>query len=165
MSSTSCFLVEDLDCCTDDVIVMLKEYNEINNQTMFSDNDLLYDGDVEHAVDILQRSADNNVAEDPDKQKQSMLDECEWDMQQIKNSYNTYIPEITSQKIDCDHCVMQNCPSHSHITTLIEHILDDNDALMLWMWMKSLKMECLLDETEKKINQHMKNHQIILTVN
>jgi len=55
-----------LDCCTDDVIVTLNEYNEINNQTMIPDNDLLYDGDVQHAVDILQSSDDHNVSEDPD---------------------------------------------------------------------------------------------------
>jgi len=69
-----------LDCCTDDVIVTLNEYNEINNQTMIPDNDLLYYRDVQHAVDILQSSADHNVAEDLDKQKPSMLDKCEWDM-------------------------------------------------------------------------------------
>ena len=83
----------------DDVIVLLKENNEINNQTMIPDNDLLYDGDVQHAVDISQSSADHNVAEDPDKQKLPMLDECEWDMWVIKNSYNTYIPEVSAIKL------------------------------------------------------------------
>jgi len=108
MSSISHSFVAESDCCTDDVIIMLKEFNEINNQTMNSDNDLLYDGDVQHAVDILQSSADHNVAEDPDKQKPSMLDECEWDMQVIKNSYDSYISQVTSQKIDCNRHVGQN---------------------------------------------------------
>jgi len=65
-------------------------------------------------------------------------------------SYYYYIPKVSSHKIDCDHCVAQNCPSHSHIATLIEHILDDSNALMFWMWMKLLKMECLQKETGKR---------------
>jgi len=86
MSSTSHSFVSELDCCSDDVIVSLKEYDEMNNQTIIADNDLLYDGDVQQAVDILHSSDDHNVSKDPDKQKQSMLYECEWDMQVIKNS-------------------------------------------------------------------------------
>ncbi len=102
MSSISHSFVAELDCCTDDVIITLKEFNEINNQTMIPDNDLLYDGDFHHAIYILQSSADHNVAEDPDKQKPLMLDECEWDMQVIKSSYNSYIPKVSSHKFDCD---------------------------------------------------------------
>ena len=40
-----------------------------------------------------------------------------------------------------------------HIITLIEHILDDNDALLFCMHMKSLKMECIRTATTTK-NQH-----------
>jgi len=52
MSPPNCSFVAELDCCTDDVIVLLKEYNEINNQTKNADSDLLYEGDVQHAFDI-----------------------------------------------------------------------------------------------------------------
>jgi len=91
MSSTSCAFVSELGCCSDDVIVSLKENDEINIQTIIPESNLLYDGDVWQAVNILHSSDDHNISQDPDEQKQSMLDGCEWDMQVIKNSYNTYI--------------------------------------------------------------------------
>jgi len=80
MSPPNHSFVAELDCCTDDVIVLLKEYNEINNQTKNADSDLLYEGDVQHAFDTSQSTAGNNVAADDVKQKTSMQDECEWDM-------------------------------------------------------------------------------------
>jgi len=53
--------VAELDCCTDDVIVTLKEYDEINNQTNNVDNDLLCKGDIQHDVDISQSTANPSI--------------------------------------------------------------------------------------------------------
>jgi len=91
MSSSSHSFVSEFDCCSDDVIVPLKDYNKTNNQTMTPNNELLCDGDVQYAVDILQSMDGHNLSEGPDKWNHSMLDDCEWDMQVIKNSYNSYI--------------------------------------------------------------------------
>jgi len=159
MTSTNHLVVAELDCCTD-VVVMLKQYKEINNQINKADNDLLYDKNQLHDVDVV----DNNVVAEDGKPTSSMLDECEWDMQEIKNSYNTYIPKVTSHKIDCDHCIAQNCPSHSHIATLIEHILDDGNAMLFRMLVKSLRMECKNNKTNTSIKRHLKILLIILTV-
>jgi len=46
----------------------------------------------------------------------------------VKHSYHTYILQAISQKVDCYHQPSQNSPSHLHIITLIEHVLDNNDA-------------------------------------
>jgi len=95
MTSPNCLVVAELDCCTDDVVVMLKQYKEINNEINKADNDLLYEEYQLDDVDVV----DNNVAEADGKPTLSMKDECEWDMQVIKNSYNTYIPKVSSQKL------------------------------------------------------------------
>jgi len=70
-------------------------------------------------------------------------DKHEMDLCVIKNSYNTYIPHVTSQKVDCSHHCSQNSASHLQIITLIEHALENNDALMFCMNMKQLKQTCL----------------------
>jgi len=67
----------------------------------------------------------------------------------IKHSYNTYIPQAISQKVDCHHCPSQTSPSHSHIITFIEHVLDNNDVLMFWSCMNLLKFTCALDDKVK----------------
>ncbi len=47
----------------------------------------------------------------------------EMDLHVINNSFNTYIPHVTSQKVNCScHC-SQNSASHFQIITLIEHAL------------------------------------------
>jgi len=69
----------------------------------------------------------------------------------VKHSYHTYIPQAISQKVDCYCCPCQNSPSHSHVITLIEHALDNNDALLFWSCMNILKHTCaLLDEVNDK---------------
>jgi len=71
----------------------------------------------------------------------------------IKSSYHTYILLAISQNIDCHHCPCQNCPSHSHIITLIEHALESNNALFfvcVWMFWKTC---ALSDEVvDKKLS-------------
>jgi len=99
MYSSSRYFISELDCCSDDVIVPLKEYNKTNNQTIFPNNELLCDEDFVDAVDVLYSMDNQNVSDGHDKQNCFMLDHCEWDMQVTKNSYNTYIPQVTSQKM------------------------------------------------------------------
>jgi len=71
-------------------------------------------------------------------------DKHEMDLCVINNSYNTYIPHVTSQKVDCScHC-SQNSASHFQIITLIEHELENNDGLMFCMNMSLLKQTCLM---------------------
>jgi len=66
----------------------------------------------------------------------------EMDLCVINNSYSTYIPHVNSQKIDCSHHPSHNCGSHFHIITLIEHVLNNNDAILFCMNMKQLKQTC-----------------------
>jgi len=47
----------------------------------------------------------------------------------VKHSYHTYILQAISQKVDCYHFPSQNSSSNLHVITLIEHVLDNNDAL------------------------------------
>jgi len=68
----------------------------------------------------------------------------EMDLHVINNSYDTYIPHVSSQKVDCSCCPSQNSASHFHIITLIEHALKTNDALIFHMNMKQLKQTCSL---------------------
>ena len=80
MTPPNRLVVAELDCCTDDVVVMLKQYKEINNEINKADNDLLYEQYQLDNVDIV----DNNVAAADGKPTSSMQDECEWDMREIK---------------------------------------------------------------------------------
>jgi len=64
----------------------------------------------------------------------------------IKNFYDTYIPQVTSQKVDCSCHVTKNCPRHGHIISLMEHVLDSKDKLLFCMHMKLLKHTCMLSD-------------------
>jgi len=68
------------------------------------------------------------------------------DLHVIKNSYDTYIPPLVSQKVDCKSRVCKNTPGHSRIVLLIEHVMDCADALMFCMHMNELKDTCPLSE-------------------
>jgi len=70
----------------------------------------------------------------------------------IKSSYNTYIPMVVSQRIDCNSRVSKHTPGHSRIVTMIEHIMDSDDALIFRRRMKELKDTCaFLDNNGDKI--------------
>jgi len=53
MTSPNRSFVAELDCCTDDVVITLKKYEDINNEINKADNDLLYEENVLHDVDIV----------------------------------------------------------------------------------------------------------------
>jgi len=63
----------------------------------------------------------------------------------VKHSYHMYIPQAISQKGDCYCCPSQKSPSHLHIIILIEHVLDNNNALFL-VHMNLLKHTCALSD-------------------
>ena len=60
-----------------------------------------------------------------------------------------YIPQAVSQKVDCYHHASQNSPSHLHLISLIEHALDNNNALFFRSHMNILKYTCALDDKVK----------------
>ena len=64
------------------------------------------------------------------------------DLREIKNSYDTYIPQVKSQTVDGNRRASKNSPCHSHIINLLEHAMDGNDALLFRMRMKTLKHLC-----------------------
>jgi len=63
-------------------------------------------------------------------------------LQTINSSYNTFIGPVISGRVDCTRRPSQNAPSHSHIITLVEHIMDLNDALLFHTNMNMLKETC-----------------------
>jgi len=71
-------------------------------------------------------------------------------MPTMKSSYNTYVPQQISKKIDCSRRASQNAPSHFNIISLIEHAMGPNDAVLFRMHMKLLRAACVAnpDETE-----------------
>jgi len=66
----------------------------------------------------------------------------EEELRSIKSSYNTYVPEVVSGKIDCKRRVSKNSPSHSHVMNLIEQVMDVNDAIMFRCQFTLLKEAC-----------------------
>jgi len=53
-------------------------------------------------------------------------------------------PEITSTTVDCNRTVRKNTPSHSHVISLMEHIMEANGAMIFHSYMQSLKQKCKL---------------------
>jgi len=77
-----------------------KDYDETNNQTFLPCNVLLWcDEDFEDAADVLQTCNKQTQSDNIDHQKHSMLEQFQRDMQVIKNSSDTYIPQVISQKL------------------------------------------------------------------
>jgi len=66
----------------------------------------------------------------------------EEELRSIKSSYNTYVPEVVSGKIDCKRRVSKNSPSHSHVMNLIEQVMDVKDAINFRHQFISLKEAC-----------------------
>jgi len=69
-------------------------------------------------------------------------------LRSIKSSYNTYVPEVISGKIDCNSQASKNSPSHSHVMNLIEHVMDINDALIFCHQVTLLKKACALSRSK-----------------
>ena len=74
----------------------------------------------------------------------SLLLMTEEELRRIKSSYNTYVPEVVSGKIDCKRRASKNSPSHCHVMNLIEHVMDINDALIFCHQVTLLKKACAL---------------------
>ena len=72
----------------------------------------------------------------------------------IKSSYNTYIATVMSGRVDCTCCASQNAPCHSHIITLVEHVMELNDALLFHMHMNKLKESCAVLRGDDERNKH-----------
>jgi len=64
------------------------------------------------------------------------------DLPVIKLLYNTYVPLQRSQSIECRNCISKSVPCHSHVSALIEHVLEPNHALVFCNNMKLLKHAC-----------------------
>jgi len=62
----------------------------------------------------------------------------------IKSSYNMYIATVMSGRVDCTRRASQNAPCHSHIITLVEHVMELNDALLFHTHMNELKETCAM---------------------
>jgi len=60
----------------------------------------------------------------------------------IKSSYNMYIGTVMSGRVDCTCHASQNAPCHSDIITLVEHIMELNDAFLFHTHMNKLKETC-----------------------
>jgi len=81
----------------------------------------------------MQRSMDGCFIEEHTKQSLNATEtqqRSDHQLHAIKSSYNMYIPEITSTTVDCNCPVRKNTPSHSHVISLMEHIMEANDAKM-----------------------------------
>jgi len=107
-------------------IVSLKTYDEYNNQMLLPElswqqkSEVMEPPEVKSTGHTIFLKSNMEITSTNTKNKLTSL---------IKSSYHTYIPLAISQKIDCCCRPCQNCPSHSHIITLIEHALDSNNAL------------------------------------
>jgi len=118
--------VKVFDYCSEDVIVPMPTYVTSSKE---DSNSLMLEVDAEQMLEYgnlcsIDKTGGNDILD-------KLLDwdkyEHEMDLHVINNSYNTYIPHVVnSQKIDCSHHHSQNCPSHFHITMLIEHVLNSN---------------------------------------
>jgi len=71
----------------------------------------------------------------------------------IKSSYNTYIATVMSGRVDCTRRASQNAPCHSHIITLVEHVMESNDALLFRTRMNELKETCAMLMGDDKGNK------------
>jgi len=132
------------DCCSGP-IVSLKTYSECNNQAWSCQLGLKRATYSEAGERRYKSSnATNTKMKRKPKAKSAMSENDEVGI--IKSSHNTYIPTAVSQTINCHRHLSQNCPSHSHIITLIEHAIDSNDALVFCKNMAALKMMCFWSE-------------------
>ena len=129
--------------CSGDVIVNLERYESHNNQTLR--NDCLMKMGEQCAVSFI-----NTVFDEQErcghtmKKRKICLGTSKNDLREIKNSYDTYIPQVISQTVDGNRRASKNSPCHSHIINLLEHAMDGNDALLFRMRMKTLKQTCAL---------------------
>ena len=145
LQSSRCY--GKFDYASDDIIVCLKQYEENDNNQTFETDCLLVTSDPLKQTTLNTDSCydekhDNKVK----KEGMICLKSDGKDLHVIKNSYDTYIPTVVSQKVDCNSIVCKNTPGHLHIVTLIEHVMDSADALMFCMHMNELKNTCALSE-------------------
>jgi len=131
-------------------VVSLKTYRECNTQTLTCQFGLKRANCSEAGKKCHPSSTPSNTKmKRKSKLKLDIPEEEEVGI--IKSSHNTYIPRPISQTIDFHRRPSQNCPSHSHVITLIEHAIDNNDALIFRSNMAALKKICFWsDEVEDK---------------
>jgi len=107
------------------------------NATVFDHKCVGFHGLDVHAQFVMaasgMRQSDEEVLEDS-----SIFDTIGEILHVIKSSYNMYISD-NKQKGWLQSLCKPNTPSHWHIITLTEHVMEQNDALISCMHMKSLK--------------------------
>jgi len=138
---------------SDNVVVALKFYSskdesqEIHNERETSASTLQKMGVKCVKQAPMQRNMDGYFIEECSDQNSNITEtqrRSDLQLRVIKLSYNTYIPEITSTTVDCNHTVRKNTPSHSHVISLMEHIMEANGAMIFHSYMQSLKQKCKL---------------------
>ncbi len=150
----------------DNAIVQLKQYPARASKSMSSvgtasstNANYLKETHISfHSIDLgLQVAMSHN---DETESHELGLDElCVCDeqgivLQTIKSSYNTYIATVMSGRVDCTCHASQNTPCHSHIITLVEHIMELNDVLLFHTNMNMLKETCAVWRGDDQQNKH-----------
>jgi len=110
-------------------VVSLKTYRGCNNQTLMCQFGLKRANHSEAGKKCHPSSTPSNTKMKRKSKLKLAIPEEEV-VGIIKSSHNTYIPRPISQTIDFHRRPSQNCPSHSHVITLIEHAIDNNDVLI-----------------------------------
>ncbi len=135
------------DYSSNDIIVSLKRYDEKDNNQTFETDCLLEISDpLNKTMLYMEICSDQKVDENLKKEGAICLKSEGKGLRVIKSSYNTYIPTVVSQKIDCNSRVSKHTPGHLHIVTLIEHVMDSADVLIFCKRMNELKDTCALSE-------------------
>ena len=116
--SSSCSGV--FDYSSDDVIVSLKLYDvKDNNQTFKTDCLLEMSDRLNKTTWNTESFIERKVEENLKKEGEIGIKSEGKGLRVIKSSYNTYIPIVVSQKIDCNSRVSKHTPGHSRIVTMI----------------------------------------------
>jgi len=114
---------------SNDVIVCLKQYEEEDNNQTFETHCILETSDqFEETMSNTEICSVKKHNDNVKKEEMICLKSDAKDLHVIKNSYDTYIPAVVRQKIDCKSRACKNTPGHLRIVTLIEHVMDNADA-------------------------------------
>jgi len=149
----------------EDVVVELKQYaaragkitSSVCTATSTNAN---YDEETRISFDYVDSGLQLSMSANNETESHELvLDEsCVCDEQgvvlkTIKSSYNTYIATVMSGRVDCTRRASQNTSCHSHIITLVEHVMELNDALLFRTRMNQLKETCAILRGDDKQNK------------